>query len=150
MLMTRWQPYTDLWGKMSQLRDEMDRLFESFGLGDGTWPTLAVTYPAVNVWDDSEHVYAEAELPGMELSDLEIYVTGGNQLTIKGERKPWTPGQGVWHRQERGFGSFTRLIALPYDVDADRVEARFHNGVLTITMPKSEAAKPRKIAVKTE
>jgi HSP20 family protein len=150
MLMTRWQPYTDLWGKMSQLRDEMDRLFESFGLGDGTWPTLAVAYPAVNVWDDSEHVYAEAELPGMELSDLEIYVAGGNQLTIKGERKPWTPGQGVWHRQERGFGSFTRLIALPYDVDADRVEARFHNGVLTITMPKSEAAKPRKIAVKTE
>ncbi len=150
MLMTRWQPYTDLWGKMSQLRDEMDRLFESFGLGDGGWPTLAVAYPAVNVWDDSEHVYAEAELPGMDLNDLEIYVTGGNQLTIKGERKPWNPGQGVWHRQERGFGPFTRLIELPYDVDAERVEARFHNGVLTITMPKSEAAKPRKITVKTE
>ncbi|SRR5579885_2790357 len=150
MLMTRWQPYADLWGKMSQLRDEMDRLFESFGLGDGGWPTLAVAYPAVNVWDDSDHVYAEAELPGMELNDLEIYVTGGNQLTIKGERKPWTPGQGVWHRQERGFGSFSRLIELPYDVDAERVEARFHNGVLTITMPKSEAAKPRKITVKTE
>ncbi|HZT80279.1 MAG TPA: Hsp20/alpha crystallin family protein [Gemmataceae bacterium] len=148
--MTRWQPYADLWGKMSQLRDEMDRLFESFGLGDGGWPTLAVAYPAVNVWDDSDHVYAEAELPGMELNDLEIYVTGGNQLTIKGERKPWTPGQGVWHRQERGFGSFSRLIELPYDVDAERVEARFHNGVLTITMPKSEAAKPRKITVKTE
>ncbi len=150
MLMTRWQPYADLWGKMSQLRDEMDRLFESFGLGDGGWPTLAVAYPAVNVWDDSDHVYAEAELPGMELNDLEIYVTSGNQLTIKGERKPWTPGQGVWHRQERGFGSFSRLIELPYDVDAERVEARFHNGVLTITMPKSEAAKPRKITVKTE
>jgi HSP20 family protein len=150
MLMTRWQPYTDLWGKMSQLRDEMERLFESFGLGDGGWPTLAVAYPAVNVWDDSDHVYVEAELPGMELNDLEIYVTGGNQLTIKGERKPWTPGQGVWHRQERGFGSFSRLIELPYDVDAERVEARFHNGVLTITMPKSEAAKPRKITVKTE
>jgi HSP20 family protein len=150
MLMTRWQPYTDLWGKMSQLRDEMDRLFESFGLGDGGWPTLTVAYPAVNVWEDGENVYAEAELPGMELSDLEIYVTGGNQLTIKGERKPWNPGQGFWHRQERGFGAFTRLIGLPYDVDADKVEARFHNGVLTITMPKSETAKPRKITVKTE
>jgi HSP20 family protein len=150
MLMASWQPYTDLWGKMNQFRQEIDRLFESFGLNDGSWPTLAVAYPAVNVWEDGKHVYVEAELPGMELDDLEIYVTGGNQLTIKGERKPWNPGQGVWHRQERSFGTFTRLIELPYDVDADKVEARFHNGVLTITMPKSETAKSRKIAVKTE
>ncbi len=155
MLTTRWQPFTDLWasdlwGKMNRMRDEMDRLFESFGFGDGPWPALAVSYPAVNVWEDAENVYAEAELPGMELSDLEIYVTRGNQLTLKGERKPWTPGQGMWHRQERGFGTFTRVITLPVDVDPDKVEARFHNGVLTITMPKSETAKPRKITVKVE
>jgi HSP20 family protein len=154
MLMSPWQPFTDFWGtdlwsKMNRFRDEMDRMFESFGLGNG-WPTLAVAYPAVNVWEDEDHVYAEAELPGMELNDMEIYVTGGNQLTIKGERKPWTPGQGTWHRQERGFGTFTRVITLPVDVDADKVEARLHNGVLTITMPKTETAKPRKITVKVE
>jgi|SRR5579875_1334744 HSP20 family protein len=150
MLMTRWQPYTSLWDELNRFQEEMNRLFDSFGLRDGSWPTFAVAYPAVNVWEDDEHVYAEAELPGMELDDLEIYVTGGNQLTIKGERKQPAVNQGVWHRQERGFGSFSRLISLPVDVDADKVEARLCNGVLTITMPKSETAKPRKIAVKTE
>jgi HSP20 family protein len=95
-------------------------------------------------------VYAEAELPGMELNDLEIYVTRGDQLTIKGERKEPTTGKAYWHRQERGFGSFTRVLTLPVDVDPDKVEARLHNGVLTITMPKSEKARPRKISVKVE
>ncbi len=126
----------------------MDRLFESYGFDDGGWPGLAVAYPAVNVWEDDDHVYAEAELPGLQLSDLEIYVTGGNQLTLKGERKE--PASGVWHRQERGFGTFTRVITLPMDVDADKIEAKFCNGVLTIAMPKDEAAKPRRITVKTE
>jgi HSP20 family protein len=150
MLTTRWEPFTDLWGKMTQFRNEMDRVFESFGFGDGLWPALAPSYPAVNVWEDEEHVYAEAELPGMELNDLEIYVTRGDQLTIKGERKEPTTGNAYWHRQERGFGSFTRVLTLPVDVDPDKVEARLHNGVLTITMPKSEKARPRKISVKVE
>lgn len=150
MLTTRWDAFTDLWGKMSQFRNEMDRLFESFGLGNGPWPTLATAYPAVNVWEDDDHVYAEAELPGMELSDLEIYVRCGNQLTIKGERKEPSAGNAYWHRQERGFGSFTRVLTLPVNVDPDKVEARLHNGVLVIIMPKSEMARPRKISVKVE
>lgn len=150
MLTTRWDPFTDLWGKMSQIRNEMDRVFESFGFGDGPWPVLAAAYPAVNVWEDADNVFAEAELPGMELSDLEIYVAGGNQLTIKGDRKQPPADNAFWHRQERGFGSFTRVLTLPVDVDPDRVEARLHNGVLTITMPKSEKARPRKITVKVE
>jgi HSP20 family protein len=149
MLLTHWEPFTDLWSKMTRFRNEMDRLFESFGLGNGGWPTLAAAYPAVNVWQDSDHVFVEAELPGMELNELEIYVTGGNQLTIKGERQEPNFGKGYWHRQERGFGSFARVITLPVDVDADKVEARFHNGVLTVIMPKSETARPRRIAVKT-
>lgn len=150
MLMTRWDPFTDLWGKMNQFREGMDRLFDSVGLGDGPWPALAAAYPGVNVWEDSDNVYAEAELPGMELSDLEIYVTRGDQLTIKGERKQPTSGSAFWHRQERGFGRFARVLTLPVVVDPDKVEARLHNGVLTITMPKSETARPRKITVKAE
>jgi HSP20 family protein len=150
MLMTRWQPYTHLWDQMSQFRNEMNQLFESFGLGEAGWPGLAVTYPPVNTWEDGDNVHAEAELPGMDLKDLEIYVTGGNQLTLKGERKPWMRGEGVWHRQERGFGPFSRVLTLPVDVDADKVGARFHNGVLTVTMPKSEKARPRKITVRTD
>jgi HSP20 family protein len=148
MLMTRWEPYTNLWSELGRFRNEMGRLFESFGFRDDGWPTLAAAYPAVNVWQDADHVYAEAELPGMELKDLEIYVMGGNQLTLKGERKEPSVKKPVWHRQERGFGPFTRFITLPMEVNADKVEAKFCNGVLTITMPKNEAAKPRKITVK--
>jgi len=147
--MMRNEPRTGLWGELTRFQDEMNRLFDSYGL-EGSWPTHSATFPAVNVWEDGDTVYAEAELPGMELSDLEIFVTGGNQLTIKGERKQPSLENSVWHRQERSFGAFARVIGLPVDVDPDKVEARFHGGVLTITMPKSEAAKPRKITVKTE
>jgi HSP20 family protein len=154
MLLTRWNRPTDLfgdvWSEMNRLHDEMNRLFDRFGVSDRTWPALAVTYPAVNLWDDADCVYAEAELPGMELSDLEIYVTGGNQLTMKGDRKAPEYKNATWHRQERGFGQFTRLITLPFDVNEDKVTAEFCHGVLTITMPKSEKAKPKRITVKAE
>jgi HSP20 family protein len=149
MLMTRWEPYTGLWSELNRFHDQMNRLFDSYGLGS-SWPAFAAAYPPVNVWEDADNVYAEAELPGMDLGDLEIYVTGGDQLTIKGERKQPALEKGVWLRQERAFGSFARVLTLPADVDPDKVEARFNSGVLTITMPKSEEAKPRKIAVKAE
>ena len=79
----------------------------------------------------------------MEIGDLEITVTGGNQLSIKGERNPPNIEQGVWHRQERGYGKFSRLLTLPCEVKTDQVEAEFKDGVLTIKLPKSEAAKPK-------
>jgi HSP20 family protein len=151
MLTTRWgRPFSGAWSDVNRLHDEMERLFDRFGYGDRSWPSLAVSYPAINVWDDADNVFAEAELPGMEFGDLEIYVTGGNQLTIKGERKQPKFENATWHRQERGFGEFARVLTLPFPVDADKVQAEFANGVLKITMPKSEAAKPRKITVKGE
>lgn len=150
MLMTAWEPFTNMWNELNRFRNEMDRVFDSYGFNDGGWSGLAATYPPVNIWDDEENVYAEAELPGLQLNDLEIYVTGGNQLTIKGERKEPAGQKGVWHRQERGFGAFTRHITLPFAVDADKIDAKFSNGVLTITMPKEETAKPRRITVQAE
>ena len=149
MQVSRWEPFGNMWKEMNRLQQEMNRLFGSNFANDG-WPNLAGSFPALNIWQDEGTVYAEAELPGMELSDLEIFVTGGNQLTIKGERKQPKLEHGTWHRQERGFGSFARVVNLPVDVNPDRVEARLVNGVLTIRMPKSEAAKPRKIVVKAE
>jgi HSP20 family protein len=148
MQLSRWEPFGSMWKEMNRLQREMNRLFSHLG-SDGR-PGLAVSFPALNVWQDEGTVYAEAELPGMELNDLEIFVTGGNQLTIKGERKQPKLDKGTWHRQERGFGSFARVVSLPVDVNPDRVEARLVNGVLTIRMPKSETAKPRKIVVKAE
>lgn len=106
------------------------------------------SYPPLNLREDESNLYVEAEFPGFNLDDLEMYVTGGNQLSIKGERKQPELEQGTWHRQERGYGSFSRLMELPGPVDGDRVSAEFRHGVLTITLPKKEEAKPRRIEVK--
>src|SRR5438876_1967851 len=140
MRLSRWQPFTPFLDQLQQLQGEMNRLVERWG-GDGGWARpFAATYPAVNVWEDADNVFIEAELPGLDLKDLSIYVTGGNQLTLKGEREPQVPEKGVWHRQERTFGQFTRVLTLPVEVNADTVDARFENGVLLIKLPKHESA----------
>lgn len=151
MWTTRWQPFEfgNVWSEMNRLQTEMDRLFGRFGLEDGG-RRLAPAYPAFNLWQDADNLYVEAELPGMELSDLEMYVSGGNQLSLKGKREAPSVEKGAWHRQERGYGSFTRAITLPQEVDADKVEAELHLGVLCIKLPKNEASKPRRIEVKAE
>ncbi len=150
MTTSRWQTANPVWNQLHQLQQEMNRLFSRWGDDGGRWAGLAGGYPAVNVWEDADKVFVEAELPGLDLKDLEIYVTGGNQLTLKGERKPCAPEKGLWHRQERVFGKFSRSLTLPFNVDADKVDARFENGVLLVTLPKHESAKPRKINVKGE
>ena len=144
MLVSRWDPATRTWGDARRLRQDMNRLFSTIGQ---QLPRLAPGYPQLNVWQDGDSLYAEAELPGMDLQDLEIYVTGGDQLTIKGDRKLPEHGEGVWLRRERPFESFERTLMLPIDVDADKVQARLTHGVLTLTLPKSESAKPKKIKV---
>lgn len=133
-----------VWRSLDDVQHEVNRMFDRwghhpFGLGE---------LPAINLWEDEGALHLEAELPGLELNDLEIFVTGRNQLTIKGERKPATLEKGVVHRQERGFGKFERSLGLPFPVDENAVEARFENGVLKLRLPKHEAAKPRKIAIK--
>jgi HSP20 family protein len=150
MLTTRWSPFNSTWREFNRLHDEVNRLFGRYGADRDAWPNLSVSYPALNVWEDTDHLYAEAELPGMEMNDLEIFVTGDNQLSIQGKRKPPVVEKAMWHRQERGFGEFSRVMTLPVAVAADQVSAEFSQGVLTIKMPKSAAAKPRRIPVKTE
>lgn len=146
MLMSRLAPY--LMNQLNRLHEDANRLFGELA-ADAPWPALAYSYPPVNVWEDQEHVYCEAELPGMQLDKINIYVTEGDQLTVEGERQPFD-GQGTWHRRERGFGRFSRTFTLPVPVDADKVEARYEQGVLRITLPKSEAARPRRITVKAD
>ena len=147
---TRWQPFTPLWNNLQQFQGEMNRLFDRWnGAGNPLGGAFAA-YPTVNVWEENDQVFVEAELPGLDLKDLEIYVTGGDRRTLKGERKAPTPEKGAWHRRERGFGSFVRTLSLPFQVDADKVDARLDNGVLVVKLAKHESAKPRKIAVKAE
>lgn len=147
---SRLSTFTPTWGQLNEIQREMNRLFERWSPSNGWLRNFAPSFPAVNVWEDQEAVYAEAELPGLDIKDLEIYVSGGNQLTLKGERKPPQIEKGVWHRQERGQGQFVRVLTLPFAVDADKVEAHFDNGVLRVKLAKHEAAKPRKITVKAQ
>ena len=147
-MLTRWEPFTQMEAEFNRLREEMDRLFRRFG-GDGLWSRVVPEYPAVNIWEEDNDLFVEAEVPGMELQDLEIYVSQGNQLTIKGQRKR-PEVEGTWHRQERGFGEFSRVITLPVDVDAEHVEATLKHGVLKVRLPKAAQARVRKITVKAD
>jgi HSP20 family protein len=141
MLTRRWAPFTE----MNRLREEVDRVF---GHGLGFYRDAGVkVFPLLNVWQDEEHYYVEAEMPGVNPEQVEIHVTGGNQLTIKGERKTLEPSAGVWHRRERGYGSFSRTIELAGPVNVNDVVANYKDGVMTITLAKSVETKPKRIHV---
>lgn len=130
---------------VGQLRDEIDRLFNDFS---GGWSGLSGrAFPPVNVWEQDHDFFAEAEVPGLGQEDFEILVVG-NELTIKGTRKPTETGVGQVHRRERVSGSFARSIRLPAEVDASKVEATLRDGVLTVKLPKAEVARPQKVAVR--
>jgi HSP20 family protein len=144
-----WNWPTDPLAEFDRLNAEMNRMFQRFGRNNHGVQSAAA-YPALDLWQDENFLYAEAELPGMNIDDLEIYVTGGNQLSIRGERRPPTVEGGAWHRQERGFGKFNRLLTLPCEVKTDEVEAELRDGVLIIRLPKSDAARPRRLAIKVE
>ena len=133
------------------LRREVDRLFEDFARPfDGGFFRTGGAFPALNVWEDAEHIYAEAEMPGVKLSDVEVSVVG-TELSIKGTRGGKTEEKGrTFHRQERWTGEFSRFFTLPTSVNPEKVEAVMKDGVLTITLPKAETAKPRRIEVKTK
>jgi HSP20 family protein len=134
-----------------RLRDEMERLFETFTGEPGAWSPLwsgsPRTFPALNVWEDAECFYAEAEVPGLSMKDIELFVTG-DELTLRGTSQKERREGVTFHRRERGTDSFSRVIRLPADINGERVAASLKDGVLTIKLPKAEAAKPRKIEVR--
>jgi len=135
---------------LDEFRDRVDRLFgrmESL-FGDVGTRSLAEVFPGLNVWEDENAIHAEAEVPGIAAKDIEIYVRGA-ELTIRGRRSATEVPEGAtWHRQERLWGEFVRTVTLPSEVEADKVEAKFNNGMLTLTMPKAEHARPMKIEIR--
>ncbi len=136
---------------LARLGREMDRLFESMISGEpGRSPfgaaTQSVSTP-LNLWEDDESLYAETELPGVNLEDIAIHVAD-DLLTIKGIRTIARAEGARLLRRERGSGRFERNVHLPSGVDVEAVEATLNNGVLTVTLPKIKAPVPRKIEVK--
>ena len=130
------------------MRRQMDRLFEGLSgrlLGE---PSPGV-FPLVNVTESSDNYYVRAELPGVKSSDIDISVTGSS-LSISGERKIFSEDEKAnYHRREREAGRFSRMVNLPGQIDTSKVEARCADGVLSVVLPKSEAAKPKQITIRT-
>jgi len=134
------------WREMERLRREMNRLVS----GTPRWPGVgaAPSYPAMNVWTNEDGVIVTAELLGVASEDIDISVQG-DTLTVRGCCLGHELQEGeVYHRRERGRGIFTRSIQLPFEVAPDAVEAAFSKGVLSISLPRAEADKPKKIAIK--
>jgi len=132
---------------LMRLQDDMNRLFESFFEDAPALRGYGAGYPGVNLWEDGDTARVEAELPGLSMDDIEVFVTG-NELTINGERKIAAPENASYHRRERAPGRFSRVLTLPWEIDAEKVEAKLHDGVLSITLPKCESCKPKKVEVK--
>jgi HSP20 family protein len=149
MAVVRWRPFEDT----LTLRQAMDRLFEDSFVRSSTGVPgrgEAAQLPA-NVWEDKDAVHVVARVPGLEADDLDIQLTG-DTLTIRGrfdsdaereEGKDWS-----WYSNELWYGPFERSITLPTQVQGDKVEAVFKNGVLHLTVPKAEEVKPKTIKVK--
>lgn len=152
-----------LWGddvhSLASLRREMDYLFENWtkdiGVPQNIWSALGA-WPRVNISETDKELRITAELPGVEQKDIDITLTGGD-LVIKGEKKSESEEKKddkgrSYHRAERSFGSFARRMALPFEVEAGKIDATFKDGVLTLVLPKpAEAQKAsRKIEIKSE
>jgi len=139
--------WTNAFDDLERMRRDMDRLLGQVS-GQAYWPTQAGVFPLVNVSEDPDHFYIRSEIPGMKSEEISISAAGRN-LSISGERKIASEGENVmYHRREREDGKFSRVIALPSDFQVDKIEAGYVDGILSIKIPKAEAAKPKQIIVK--
>lgn len=149
----RWQrPGTFLWPdveRLTDLHEEIDRLFGA-PLSElaHTSRLLSGWTPALDLYEDKDNFYVKAELPGMKKEEIELSLHDGS-LSISGERKQENKNEEAEvYRAERFFGRFQRTVKLPTLVAADRVKAEYKDGVLMVTLPKAEEAKPKRIDVK--
>jgi HSP20 family protein len=134
--------------ELDRMRREMDLITENLTRRFVGAPGAGV-FPLMNLTEHQDNYYVRAELPGIKADELDITVTG-NTLSISGERKiPAEDEKAQYHRREREAGRFSRIISLPAVVDGGKVEAHCVDGILTVVLPKAEAAKPKQISVKT-
>jgi len=149
--MAEWNP----WQEMERVRREIDRAFEQVGGRNGrTFPTAflpgraARAYPLVNVSEDADALYVTALAPGLDPTTIQLTVQD-NRLTMAGEKQRLAAEiqPEAFHRSERAAGKFVRTVTLPSDVEHEQVRADYKNGLLVVTLPKAEKAKPKQIPV---
>jgi len=150
-----WQR-SDPWREMDALRRELDRVFSDFWpatrSGRSSWlaPLAGRSYPLVNVREGRDEYQVDALVPGMDAKDLEVS-TSGRTLTLSGRRAGLPEDKEITiHRNERGGGRFLRTLELGADIDESHVQAEYKHGVLHVTLPKAEYARPRRIDVKVQ
>jgi HSP20 family protein len=149
--LTRWQrPDLSVWpgfGRFFGLRNELDRLFEPLAEFARGSQLLRAWNPAIDLYEDKDNVTVKAELPGLKKEDIDVSLHDG-VLSISGERKSEEKFENAeTYRAERFVGRFQRPVTLPSPVSADKVQAQYKDGILTVTLPKTEEAKPKQIEV---
>lgn len=145
---TRISDIDRMFDAMGLLRGRLGNVFSDFDrtLGHGTDWHVSGSYPRTNLYDKGDTFELVAEIPGLSKEELKVKIQG-NYLEISGTREVNPPEGYQVHRSERGSSSFTRSLTLPADVDSDKVTATLENGILSLTLPKSETAKPRQISI---
>lgn len=135
-----------VFNELDNMRRQFDRFMNLYSAPSRRSADAGV-FPQLNVTEDAGKFYLRAELPGVTSNELDIQATG-KTISISGERKIHSENDNArYHRREREAGKFSRVLAMPSDIDADRIEASLDNGILTVVVPKAEAAKPRQIKV---
>jgi len=132
----------DMWNEMDRLRREMNSLFTGYDRA-----SASTTYPLVNVYDDKDAVIVTAELPGMAKEQVQITFADG-ALTLSGKLESLAAAKKMTIvRQERSAGAFEKSLRIPTKIDQEKINASFSNGILTVTLPKAEEAKPKTIHI---
>jgi len=142
---TRWEPFRNF----LSLRDNFDGLFETF-FGRKPMERQDFWLPTVDIVENNGNIEVKVELPGMNKDDIKVTIKN-NMLRLSGERKQEEETkEKTFHRIERYFGKFCRTIQLPADIDADKIKAKYKDGVLNITLPKPKSMKPKEIEVEVK
>jgi HSP20 family protein len=146
------KPELPVWSPLDQLlnmREEIHRLFEpSLTDGQRTTEFFDGWTPAIDLYEDKENLFVKVELPGLKKEEIEVSVHDGT-LSISGERKAaMQDSSSQTFRSERFFGRFHRTVALPKPVAVDKIKAAYKDGILTVTLPKTEEAKPKQIEIR--
>ena len=152
MALIRWDPFRDLLGlqeRMNKLFDESYRGLPRTGSEDD-WALGGAWAPAVDIYEQGSDIVLKAELPGVDPKNVDVRLEN-NTLTLRGERKLDNEVKREnYHRIERSYGAFSRSFTLPSVVDQTSIKAEFRDGLLRVTMPKREEAKPKQIAINVE
>ena len=144
--LTPWEPFRD----MRRMHDRLDRMFDSALMGSSLSEEFASGSMPIDLYETDDEVVVKAAAPGMKPDELDITITG-DRLSIRGEvSEEHEEEKARYYVRERRFGSFHRSVSLPAPVDGDKANAEFENGILTLSIPKKEEAKPKSITIKAK